>query len=40
MLNLPPEKFQDSFFRADLSLVNKSELINNPELQNLTDQAF
>ncbi len=40
MLNLPPEKYQDSFFRADLSLVNKSELINNPELQNLTDQAF
>ncbi len=40
MFNLPPEEYKDSFLKAELNLVNKSKLINNPELEKLTNFAF
>ena len=40
MFNLTPAEYEDSYFRAELNLVNKSETYNDENLKNLTDQAF
>ncbi len=40
LISLSPDQYKDSYFRSKLNLVNKSSLVDNDKLTNLTYHAF